>query len=328
MSRDAKPPKKKEGSPGILRRWKTDAVRGLRAMAGRHPSITLAVQAIREFSRHRMTLTAAYFAYHCFMAIFPLLLLVSAILGFVLKSDPALQQEIINHILELFPDFGGTLKSILDGVVASRHLVGTIGLLGLLWAGTRIAKSLEIGTCIIWETDKRRYWKRKLLALGILFILGFLGAVAIGFNLASSSLMSWMSKHASPLWTSASFVVSTLLSLTIASLILTAMYILVPQERPEFREAAGGALVAAVLFHIIDYGFSYYFVHMAKTQALYGTIGVIIGVLIWLYLIGIVIFLGAELVHLLSLRKTATKNGKPSPAGGSSGESACSIDSE
>lgn len=328
MSLEKPPPEKTNGSPGLIRRWKTDAVRGLRALAGRHPSITLAVQAIKEFSRHRMTLPSAYFAYHCFMAIFPLLLLISAILGFVLRSNPALQQEIMKHVFDLFPDFGGTLKSILDTVVASRHVVGIIGLLGLLWAGTRISKSLEIGACIIWETDKRRFWKRKLLALGILFVLGFFSMLALGFNLASSSLLSWIAEHAGPVWTAASFTVGTLASLAIEFLIFTTIYIVVPRRRPEFRDAAKGAMVAAVLFHIIEWGFSYYFVHISKAQAFYGTIGVIIGILIWLYLLGIVIFLGAEIVHLLSLRKTATENGEPSPAGGNTGESACSIDSE
>ncbi len=319
---------KTKGSPGLFRRWKRDVVRGFRAVAGRHPSIHLAVQAIREFSRHRMTLPSAYFAYHCFMAIFPLLLLISAILGFVLRSDPALQQEIMKHVYNLFPDFGGTLKGILDTVVASRHLVGIIGLLGLLWAGTRISKSLEIGACVIWETEKRKFWKRKLLALGILFLLGFMSMLALGFNLASSSLLSWIAEHAGPVWTATSLVVGTLASLAIEFTIFTTIYIVVPRQRPEFRDAAKGALVAAVLFHIIEWGFSYYFVNVSKAQALYGTIGVIIGVLIWLYLLGIVIFLGEEIVHLLSLRRTVTKNGEPSPAGGSIGDSSCSIDSE
>lgn len=320
--------KKVKDSPGVFRRWKTDAVRGLRAFAGRHPSITLLVQAIREFSRHRMTLTSAYFAYHCFMAIFPLLLLISAILGFVLRSDPTLQQEIMKHVYSLFPDFGGTLKSILDGVVASRHLVGILGLLGLLWAGTRISKSLEIGACVIWETENRKFWKRKVLALGILFLLGFLSMLALGFNLAYSHFLSWIAEHAGTVWTMTSFVVGILASLAIEFAIFTTIYIVVPRQRPEFRDAARGGLVAAVLFHIIEWGFSYYFMNVSKAQALYGTIGVIIGVLIWLYLLGIVIFLGEEIVHLLSLRKTAEKNSEPSPAGGDVGESACSIDSK
>jgi len=328
MSRNVKPPRKREGSPGPFRRWKMDAARGLRAFASRHPSITLVVQSIKEFKRHRMTLTSAYFAYHCFMAIFPLLLLVSSVLGFVLKSDPALQQEIMKHVYDVFPDFGGTLKSILDGVVASRQLVGIIGLLGLLWAGTRISKSLEIGACVIWETESRKFLRRKLLALGILLLLGFMSLAALGFNLASSSLLSWITEHAGPLWTTASFIVGNLASLAIEFLILTTLYIVVPRQRPNFRDAAKGAMVAAVLFHLIEWGFSYYFVHISKTQALFGTIGVIIGILIWLYLLGIVIFLGEEMVHLLSLRKTAEKNGEPSPAGGSNGELTCSIDSE
>ncbi len=324
MPRDAKPLKKKEVSPGMLHRWKTDVVRGLRALAGRHPSITIAVQAIREFGRHRMTLPSAYFAYHCFMAIFPLLLLISAVLGFVLRSDPALQQEIMKHVYDLFPDFGGTFQGILDTVVASRHLVGIIGLLGLLWAGTRISKSLEIGACIIWETEKRRFWKRKLLALGIMFILGFMSMLSLGFNLASSSLLSWIAEHAGPVWTAASLIAGTLASLAIEFTIFTTIYIVVPRQRPDFRDAAKGAIVAAVLFHFIEWGFSYYFVNISKTQALYGTIGVIIGVLIWLYLLGIVIFLGEEIVHLLSLRKETGEEGKPGPHQ----ESARSIDSE
>lgn len=297
---------KNRGEPGVFRKWKAVAARSFSGFEARHPSVALAVQAIREFRRHRMTLTSAYFAYHCFMAIFPLLLLVSSILGFVLKSNPSVEQEIMTHVYDVFPDFGGTLKNILDGVVTSRQLVGIIGLLGLLWAGTRISKSLEIGSLIIWETGSRKFLRRKLLALGILFLLGFMSAVALGFNLAYSSILSWITGHAGPLWTAASFIVGTLASLAIGFLIFTTIYIVVPRERPDFRDAAGGAFVAAFIFHVIEWGFSYYFVHISRTQALFGTIGVIIGILIWLYLLGMVIFLGEEIVHLLSMRKNDT----------------------
>lgn len=328
MSQDRTPGDREKSLSGLFRRWKGNIARGFKALAARHPSLTVATQAGKDFSLHRMTLSSAYFAYHCFMAIFPLLLLVSSVLGFVLKSDPALQQEIMKHIYDILPDFGGSLKSALNAMVNSRHLVGIIGLLGLLWAGTRISKSLEVGTNVIWGVEKRSFFKRKLLALGILGFLGLLGLLALGINLASSSLLTWISEHVGAGWTAASFVFGKLVGLLLVFVVFTTIYKLVPQERPRLADAIKGALLATVLFRLTEYAFNYYLTNISKAQALYGTIGVIIGVLIWLYLIGMVVFFGAEIVHLLSLRKTAMKNGEPSPAGGGIGMSARSIDSE
>ncbi len=305
MSKKERPREAKETSSRLFGRWKTSIKRGYKAFATRHPSISLTPQALKNFSQHQMTLSSAYFAYHCFMAIFPLLLLISSILGFVLKSDPALQQKILKHVYDILPDFGGTLKSALNAMVTSRHLVGIIGLVGILWTGTRITRSLDIGTNIIWGTERRSFWKRKLVSLGTLLLLGVLGLLALGLSFATSSLLSWISQHASTVWTVVSFIVGTLVTLLVTFLIFATIYVIIPQQKPKFRDAAKGAIVAAILFHLFEYAFNYYLMNISKAQVLYGTIGVFLGLLIWLYLIAMVVFLGAEIVHLESSRRMA-----------------------
>ena len=61
---------------------------GFREFKSRHGSVQVLVEAGKNFRHHQMKLSCAYFTYHAFIATFALILLASALLGFILKSDP------------------------------------------------------------------------------------------------------------------------------------------------------------------------------------------------------------------------------------------------
>lgn len=285
------------------RRKKREASRGFRALRARRPSIDVLTVAVTRFRNQRIKLPTAYFSYHAFLSIFPLLLLLSAILGFVLHSNPNLQQEIMNYVYDAFPNFGGTLRDILESVVASRRLVGILGLLGFLWTGSKIALSLQIGFNVIWEADRMEYVEKRLYSLLILLAMGAIVVLTVSINFFSSRMLSWIAENAGPLWSAISFLAGLIISLCLNFILFFSLYLIVPRERPSLRPAAIGALFSAVVFHISEYFFNYYFANISKAKLLYGTIGIVIGILVWLFIIGAVLFLGAEIVYILERRR-------------------------
>lgn len=78
----------------------------------------------------------------------------------------------------------------------------------------------------------------------------------------------------------------------------------VPNVRLRWRDAAPGALFSLVIWLLFSYVFSYYVDNMAKYSLLYGSLGAIIVLMLWLYLSSIMLIMGAILNHILLLRRT------------------------
>jgi len=270
----------------------------LHGLEGRSPELASAVEAGRAFGRDNLHLPASYFAYNTFLAIFPLLLLISSVLGFVLAGNPGMHNSIMDSILRNFPGASGPLNDLVNSIVANRALVGVFGLVLLIWAGLRIPKSLEIGFDRVWPAPHRPFLKRKLLALWVLVVVGLLGSVTIAANLLTSSMLEWTTRHVGGILTLLVFLLGVILSLAANFVIFFVIFRIVPQRRLSPRSVAWGSAAGAVMFWLSEYIFNFYFVSISKTQILYGTIGALLGVMIWLYVLGYIVFYSAEIVAL------------------------------
>lgn len=161
----------------------------------------------------------------------------------------------------------------------------------------RIPNSLEIGFNHIWKATKRPFLKRRLLALLALALFGVLGAISVGANLFSAALLSWTAKQ-NVLLGVLVVLLGILLSLLTNFLLFFMVFHIIPQRRLPSRAVARGAAAAAVIFWLSEYVFNYYFVSISKIEVLYGTIGAILGLLIWLDFLGYIVFFTAELIAL------------------------------
>ena len=87
-----------------------------------------------------------------------------------------------------------------------------------------------------------------------------------------------------------------LTSYLFVSVMLVALYGLVPYERPSWREVLPGALLAAFLFELGKAGFVLYIDNVAHLEAVYGSVSSIIVLLLWLYISARILLFGAELI--------------------------------
>jgi membrane protein len=276
------------------------AYRGLEA---RHRSLAIAREAEGRFREHQMRLACAYFTYHAFIAIFALALLASALLGYVLKQDPALQRRLLSELYKVLPDMGDALKSALNTIVNNRNLVTVVSLVGLIWTGSKISLSLQTGFNMIHGTERRTYWKRRSLALGVLFVIVALGTVFVGFGVLFSGAVSWINRQAGFFWALVSRLAGFTVAFSLAFIVFVLIMKTVPREKPDTSIAVKSALLGSLAFFLTRVVFDFYFTSLAKTKLLYGTIGVVIGLLIWLFIIGAVIFYSGEVMNVMMDRK-------------------------
>jgi membrane protein len=229
---------------------------------------------MKKFSDDQAGQLAALIAYYGFVTLFPLLLVLVTVLGFVLQGDPGLQREILDGTLGRFPIVADQLKlHSLTGSSASL----TIGVLVSLFAGLGVTGATQAAFDRIWSVPLRgrpNFLSARARGLGQLALLGtlfVLGATASGFVGASS--------HSAP-----AVVAAVALALAInLALFMTAFKVLTTVD-VDWRELLPGVVVAAVGWQALQYLGGIYVAHeLKRTGPLYSVFAVVLGLLAWLY---------------------------------------------
>jgi membrane protein len=279
-------------------------LRYLEDLGRRRPSISALTTALDNFIRHQMTLHSGNFAYSAFLGVFPLIFVILAIVGILCRYNPQVLQSTLDFIKKLIPDFGtNATRDMTDTIVQLRNVVGIVGIIGLLWSVSRIAYAIDRGFTAVFETRKQGFLKKKLFAFGVLFLVGFVGLAGLAITYGSSQLVHWIDQQTGPFISGICIVIGAVLSPAASFLIFATIYRVIPRTKPGYREIFWGALLAAVGLAASEYVLSFYFKYVSKYQALYGSLGVVVGIVLWLYMVGILIFFGAELVRALQVKR-------------------------
>ncbi|MGC0317208.1 YihY/virulence factor BrkB family protein [Kitasatospora acidiphila] len=263
------------------------ALRSLdRAQQHRTPSAVV-VGVVKKYGDDRGGLLAALITYYGFVALIPLLLLLSTVLGFVLHAHPGAQRAVVGSALADFPIIGDQLRQNVHSVQGS-GLALAIGLLGLLYGALGIAQVLQHAMAEVWNVPGVRrpgYWPRlarslllfATLATGLL--LATAAATLIGTALAGSAARI------------GALVLSALIN---TALCLACFRILTPAEVPT-RALMPGCAIAGPLFTVLQAFGALLVTHQLRhATAVYGFFATVIGLLSWLYLAAQVTLYAAE----------------------------------
>ena len=118
--------------------------------ARRVRAVDIAINAAIGFARHRSGRNAALLAYYGFLALFPMLLLATAVLGFVLAGHPEWQISIVDSSVAQIPVLGDQILEQ-SGALNGSILAIVIGVLGAAWGATRAFSALQDALDDIWE---------------------------------------------------------------------------------------------------------------------------------------------------------------------------------
>ncbi len=252
---------------------------------------------------------AAELAYRFVLAVFPFGLFLAALAGFVAVwigvDNPT--DEIIAGIGDNLPaGLAETVRGELETVVGTqRPGVLSIGALLALWSATS-------GTMTVIKVMNRAYEveeTRSLIgryALGIvLTIAGSIGIIAAFVTIVGGAVVT--EELAEQLGaTGAAWQAITFLRWPLVFVFLVlgtaVLYRVGPNMRPSWRAALVGGAVFALGWLVATFGFSLYATNVANYGATYGALGGVIVLLIWLYITGLVLILGAEIVAMLTAR--------------------------
>jgi YihY family inner membrane protein len=244
----------------------------------RHPATALPVAVYKKFGDDNGGQLAGLISYYAFFSLFPLLLVLVTVLGLVLHGNTTLQQQIETSSLASFPIIGTTIRNNLHSLNVG-GLPLAIGLITALLAGLGVTHATQIAQDRMWDIAPahRNSWLRwRLRGLALLAILG-------AINIAATVIDGWVdagSAH-SVLGTLAALVVSLVLDLAL----FVAVFVLLTSYPAKVREILPGAIMATVLWQILQFAGGYIVVHELKhTTDTYGLFAIVLGTLAWLHI--------------------------------------------
>jgi YihY family inner membrane protein len=252
----------------------------------RHGWLGFALAVRQKYSEDQGGYLAATVTYYAFFSIFPLLLVATTVLGFVLRGHPGLERSIIDSALGQFPVIGQQLKT---HSLSGNGLALGLGLAASLWAGIGVFLAAENAMNYLWGVPFNRrpdFLRARGRALLLLVVLG-------GGALGTSVLGSLATVGASfgVAWKIGSLVLSTALDFGLFWL----GFRLLTAHNVTWRQLRGGAATAALLYVGLQALGGYYVGHVvANASSTYGTFALVIGLLSWIYLAAQIILLAAE----------------------------------
>jgi membrane protein len=243
--------------------------------------------------------TAARVAYYFFLALFPAIIALFALTGIV-GGDRAFEW-VMSQVRQGLPGEAETMleQFLLEITGQSRPGLLSVGILGVLWAASNSFNGLTIGLNRMYNVDEHRsWWKRRLIAIGLLI------ATAIVLNIGATAILA-----GPELIGALGFdVVVGYLTWGMAFLLVTGLfwltYYLLPNadQRGGAREVLIGAVIGTLLWAGASVLFRLYVSNFGNYSATYGFLGGVIILLLWLYITALAILFGGEVAATLQQR--------------------------
>ena len=254
----------------------------------------------REFKADNLTDLAAALTYYGVLAIFPMIIVIVAVLGLIGRSAT---QPLINNLGSVAP---GPAKTIFTNAIHNvQHSQGTAGILFVvslvvsLWSASGYIAAFMRASNVVWDIEEGRpVWKTVPIRLAVTLVT----VVLITISAMAVVLTGGLAHRVGNLLGLGSSAVLVFdiakwpIMLLIVSLILSILYYMGPNVRqPGFRWVTPGSIVAVLLWLLASAAFAFYVASFSSYNKTYGALGGIVVFLIWLWITNVVILLGAEL---------------------------------
>jgi membrane protein len=260
----------------------------VRAVRTRSQPVDVAVHAVEGYRRHRTGRNVALISHFGFLSVFPLLLVFTTVLGFVLQSHETLREDIIDSTLAQVPLIGQQISTDPSQLTGSAAVL-IIGLLTSLWAGMKAFVAVHIALDDVDETpldDRSNVVVVRLRALlGICYVGGAQVVTTILATLAGVVSESTIN------------TVLLLIGTTVINMLVLALsYRWLRTASRAWLDIAPGAMVGGVLFAVLQVlGATIVGRAVARASPVYGNFAAVIGLLLWLSLHAMIALGGAEL---------------------------------
>ena len=267
----------------------------------------------RGYWRDECLILSAAISYYAIFSIIPFLFLLFVIWGFLVGSSEMLYGEIVQFANALFPEIRPEILEDIRSVVEHRSALGWVGVGFLVWIFDVVFYSIAHAFDRIFGSGgRRKYYQMKLFSFAVLLLAGFTVYTSIHLAFLATAIrntgVTILGIHLSE-YLAKSFSFRTGIFVVLVG-VFTAMFRIVPRVPVRLSDAFLGGLLCAVLWTLARYAFHWYVENIAVFNIVYGTLGTLVVLVLWIFYSANIVLICAEFVSALN------RGGEESPPEG------------
>lgn len=243
---------------------------------------------------------AAKLAYYFLLALFPLLIFLTSVIGLILGSGNGLRRTLFQYLSQVMPS---TAFQLIDSTmleVASASGAGKLsfGLLAALWAASNGMGAITDALNTAYDLkEKRSWWKRRLVAVSLTVGLSVLIIAALAFVVGGGRLSDYIAAvlgfSSALAW--AWKILQWPIALGFMLLAFALIYYFAPDVRNRpWKWITPGSVIGVSLWLLASFALKSYLHFFNSYSTTYGSLGAVIVLMLWLYLTGLAVLIGGE----------------------------------
>lgn len=253
--------------------------------------------AFRYFYDHDGFFLAAGLSFYIVICIVPFVLLVIAGSAFLISNEMVLR-EVLRRLEALLPVYQAEMETALRAVIDARGVSSLIGTLILFFFASQLFAATRLVLNRVFQHKGRSFIR------GVVFDIGMILALTVGFlaSIGVTGAFTWLRGLAllagrGPFVPTVFHWAGLLLALLLDTALFVVIYRFVPNRRIRWSSVLVGGLAAAILWESAKQAFRWYIQSVGVYSAVYGSLGVTIALMMWVYYSTIVFILGAALIR-------------------------------
>jgi membrane protein len=271
--------------------------------------VALVKQTIKKLGEDELSTRSAALSYYFILALFPMFLFLLSLIGIFAGPSSELRESILSTLGRMAP---GSASSLVHSVVsettkASSGIKVGAGILGALWAASAGMSAVMVSLNVVHKvTETRPWWRQKLSAVALTVALAALIIVALALVLYGGKIGDLVAAQfgLGNVFTVAWQAVEWILPFAAMFLSFSAVYYFAPNISGAWHWVTPGAALGVVIWLLASVGFRLYLHFFNSYSATYGSLGAVVILLLWLYITGFAILIGAELNWIIEAADT------------------------
>jgi YihY family inner membrane protein len=264
-----------------------------------HGSLDVFRLAGQTFAKERAPEAAASMAYFTFFSLFPLILVIISFASFILKSQ-FVQDQVYQFIIDLIPISPDIIVSNIENVLTNRGAVGWLAIIGLIWSATTMFNIFALNVDRAWSDERsHNFLERRLIGIIIIVGMSILILILWGFNtlLNIELVKNLLAYFQIPVFQTTLYeILAYITPRVFRFIIFWVMYQWIPKALVKPSEAFWGASFAIILTELITVVMNWYISSQwVRYELIYGSLGRIIALMLWIYFSSYVILFGAHI---------------------------------
>lgn len=259
------------------------------------PLYDVAIFFFKGMQKGALPMRASAVAFSFFLAVFPSIIFIFTLIPYIPIEN--FQEKLLGLLAEFMPHnaYEATKGTIMDIVTNQRGGLLSIGFISALYFSTNGFNALITAFNNTYhEIETRTPFQQRLVSILLVIISTLLMTIAIGLIIFSEFALNYIFEKGQ-LSYYLILIGQWIILFGLFYSLISFTYFLGPSRKTRWRFASAGSMFATVLSVIMSVGFAYYVNNFGQYNKLYGSIGTLIVVLLWIYFNSLVVLLGFEL---------------------------------